>query len=264
MSLSLSTINVRRHVLFVLIIVLFILIAIIIFDQQYTQIFANPSISYGITRNNDEYFARMHQPLSTSLLRGIVIYYPSKQEHFFLSELFWLFRSWVEMMKDEPLLWRTDLLIYTDNYTSNLRELGCSFHQIRFDRHEPPQCRVFPYKPVRFRSAEDSNNPENYLHQQFDKDRSKLLTQHVRNYEYLDSINIISECYPSFSMYDYILRTDMDVFLTKNFGHFVPINDTLLVGRGGYSTKFNTVRLQRIANDMKWLSANLTNLGSTW
>jgi hypothetical protein len=261
-------IKTRRHVPFVLIIVLFILIAIIIFDQQYTQLFGYPSISYRITKqnepNNDGYFARIHQPLSTSILRGIVIYYPSTQEHYFLSELLWLFRSWIEMMKDESLLWRTDLLIYTDNYTSSLRNLGCSFHQIRFDRHEPPSCRVFPYKPVRFRSVEDSNNAENYLHQQFDKKRSRLLTQHVRNYEYLDSINIITECYPSFAMYDYILRTDMDVFLTKNFGHFVPFNDTLLVGKGAYSTRFNTVRLNRIAHDMNWLSANLTNLGSTW
>jgi hypothetical protein len=66
-------------------------------------------------------------------------------------------------------------------------------------------------------------------------------------------------------MYDYILRTDMDVFLTKYFGRFVPYNNTLLVGGGGgYSTAFNTASLRRVAKDMNWLYANLTNLGSTW
>jgi hypothetical protein len=80
----------------------------------------------------------------------------------------------------------------------------------------------------------------------------------------VDSINIIAECYPSFSMYDYILRTDMDVFLTKNFGRFVPYKDMLLVGRGGYSHPFASARLRRIAKNMNWLYANLTNIGSTW
>jgi hypothetical protein len=266
MSLSVVTINARRHLLFLFIIVLFILIAIIIFDRQYTQNFFYSSISYRITKRNhihdNEYFPHIHQPLSSSLLRGILIYYPTNQEEFFLPELFWLFRSWIEMMKDESSLWRTDLIIYTDNYTSNLRQLGCIYYQIRINRQEPPQCRVFPYKRIRFRRVEEET--ENYVYQQFDRHRSLLLTKHLQNYDYLDSINIIAECYPSFAMYDYILRTDIDVFLTKNFAHFVPFNDTLLVGKGGYSSRFNTARLKRIANDMHWLYANLTNLGSTW
>ncbi|CAF5198172.1 unnamed protein product, partial [Rotaria sp. Silwood1] len=33
---------------------------------------------------------------------------------------------------------------------------------------------------------------------------------------------------------------------------------------GGYSTKFNTRRLGRIARDMNWKYQNMTNVGSTW
>ena len=65
-------------------------------------------------------------------------------------------------------------------------------------------------------------------------------------------------------MYDYILRTDMDCFLTYNFALYVPYNNSLLVGRGGYSTTFNSKRLKRIANDMNWKYADKTSLGSTW
>ncbi|CAF4130963.1 unnamed protein product, partial [Rotaria sp. Silwood1] len=54
------------------------------------------------------------------------------------------------------------------------------------------------------------------------------------------------------------------VFLTPYFGHFIPYNDILLVGRGSYSTAFNTGRLRRIAHHMNWLYANITNIGSTW
>jgi hypothetical protein len=268
MSLSVIKINARCHVLFVFIIVLFILIAIILFDRQYTHIFPYTPVSYRITKRNpvlnDEYFARLHQPLSSSLLRGILIFYPTNQEDLFLPELLWLFRSWIEMMKDESSSWRTDLIIYADNYTSNLQQLGCIYYQIRINRLEPPQCRVFPYKRIRFRSIENTSNTENYLYQQVDHHRSMLLAKHVQKYDFVDSINIIAECYPSFAMYDYILRTDVDVFLTKNFARFVPFNDILLVGQGAYSTKFNNARLKRIANDMHWLYANLTNLGSTW
>ena len=52
---------------------------------------------------------------------------------------------------------------------------------------------------------------------------------------------------------DRIFRTDMDVFSTKHFAHFVPYIDTILVGGGDYSTRFNTTRLRRIAKDMNWL-----------
>ena len=65
-------------------------------------------------------------------------------------------------------------------------------------------------------------------------------------------------------MYDYILRTDMDCFLTSNFALYVPYNNSLIVGHGGYSTTFNTNRLRRIAADMHWQYAERRSLGSTW
>jgi hypothetical protein len=165
-------------------------------------------------------------------------------------------------MKDEPSLWRTDLVIYTGNYTSNLEQLGCIYNQIRLNRQEPPQCRVFPYERIRLRDTQ--HNPDPHLYQQLDNDRSRLLITHLQNYEYVDSMNIIAEYYPSYAMYDYILRTDMDVFLTKYFGRSVPYNDTFLVGHGAYATEFSIGRLRRIAKNMNWLYANLTNPGSTW
>ncbi|CAF3473895.1 unnamed protein product [Rotaria socialis] len=213
---------------------------------------------------NKEYVPLIHQPFTSFLIRGIVIFYPHDQEHVFLSELFWLFRSWIEMMKDEPPSWRTDLVIYTGVFTRNLQQLGCVFNRIRIDRKERPQCRVFPYKRIHLRDLNDKKDTDDHLFQQFDLERSILLKKHLQTYEYVDSINIIAECYTSFAMYDYILRTDIDVFLTRYFGRFVPFNATLLVGRGGYSTPFNTARLRRIATNMEWLYANITNIGSTW
>ena len=89
--------------------------------------------------------------------------------------------------------------------------------------------------------------------------------ENIKTYEYIDSVNIIAENYPTFEYYDFILKTDIDVFITKQFAKYIPItNTTLLVGQGGYSTQFNTHRLERIARDMNWEYQGTPNIGSTW
>lgn len=270
MQTTIMTKNPRRLICFLFGLFFFMVIGLSIFDRQYTQIFSYPSISYIMVQKKDssaispptfDFTPHIYQPLNTAVLRGLLVFYPDDQEAHFLSELLWFVRSWIEMMKEEAPLWRTDLVIYTGNYTLNLQKLGCVFNKIRTNRHEPPQCRVFLYERIRLR---DRNKPSNYSYQQIDRRRSVLLMSHLNKYDYADSIVIISECYPSFSMYDYILRTDLDVFLTKYFGRFVPKNRTILVGGGAYSTQFNSKRLQRVAKEMDWSYARLSNLGSTW
>ena len=192
--------------------------------------------------------------------RAIIVYYPHSEEKTYFPELRWFYRSWIEiMLLSEPKAWRTDLLIFTFKMTSNLKRLACLLEQVRRNNDEPPQCRVFLYQPVSTR-----HSPIN-LTRPIDVQRSKLLYQHLQKYGYIDSINILVEGYSVFAQYDSILRTDLDVFLTKYFGSYVPIsNNTLLVGLGGYSTEFNSNRLRRIAKDIGWLYANLTGIGSTW
>lgn len=268
MSVSIIKKNSLYRILCLLFIIPSILILINLFRQHETVILPYMPIANGIKQGIDitkkDYTPRLLQPTSSTILRGILIYYPHHQESNFLPELLWFYRSWTEMMKYEPPLWRTDLLIYSGNFTSNLEQLGCIFNRIRIDRHESPQCRVFPYKPIHTRNAADTNYSTNESCQQIDINRSANLITYLREYEYVDSINSISECYPSFSQYDHILRTDMDVFLTHNFARFVPFTDTILTGQGGYSTPFNKARLGRVAKNINWSYANLTNIGSTW
>ena len=189
--------------------------------------------------------------------RAIVIFYPVNQERKFVPELRWLYRSWLEMMhRSERKTWRTDLVIFADHFTVDLENLACVYNRTRTNGNESPQCRVFPYRRISARGALYANGSN---------DGSRRLYDSFLNYPYIDSINIIMEGYPVFSMYDYILRTDIDVFLTEYFGMYVPASDaTLLTGHGGYSVTFNTNRLRRIAHDLGWQYANMTNIGSTW
>ena len=196
--------------------------------------------------------------------RAILVFYPSNQEAFYLSEIRWLFRSWIEMIKYESNEWRTDLIIFTEQNLSSLQQLGCVLNQKRRNHSEQAQCRVFLYRGISSRVPQIALIDENeFFH--INVSRSKLLYEHLRTYQYIDSINIIAESYPIYSNYDFILKTDLDVFLTKPFARFLPnCSNTLIVGRGGYSAPFNTRRLGRIANDMGWKYGNLTNIGSTW
>jgi hypothetical protein len=175
-------------------------------------------------------------------------------------------------MKNESTDWRTDLLIFTGKYSFTLRQLACQLNRIRQNQSEMPRCRVFLYCRLSNRLINTHTQQqmilidEKYrLDFQIDRKRSKRLYRQIRHYEYIDSVNIIAEGYPIFSFYDFILKTDMDVFLTRPFAKYYPRTDqTLLVGRGDYSTSFNTNRLRRIARDMSWNYQNITNIGSTW
>jgi hypothetical protein len=215
----------------------------------------------------------LNQPLnSSSIQRAILVFYPSNLEAYYLPELRWLYRSWIEMIKFESNLWRTDLIIFTEKYSLSLKKLGCTANQIRLNNTEQPKCRVFIYlslsarhiNPITKQQIISTNDTEKDLFH-INISRSALLYEHIRTYQYIDSVNIIAEGYPIYSYYGFILKTDLDVFITKQFANYIPNQSkTLFFGRGGYSTEFNKRRLGRIARDMGWKYENLINIGSTW
>ncbi|CAF5079020.1 unnamed protein product, partial [Rotaria sp. Silwood1] len=83
--------------------------------------------------------------------RAIIIYYPHHQSEYFFPEVRWLYRSWVEMLLGEPSTWRTDFVIFTYNFSSEFRKLGC-VNRLRQNKEEPSMCRLFLYVPIQFRT----------------------------------------------------------------------------------------------------------------
>lgn len=216
---------------------------------------------------------RIDERNSSYILRAILVYYPAHQEKHYMPEIRWLYRSWLEMMEDESPYWRTDLIIYTGNYSSSLQQLGCILNQKRTNEYESPKCRVILYLRMSNRVISNiSKTQQNVLINsslqpffQINLNRSLEIVKHIARYEYIDSVNIIAEAYPTYEIYDFILKTDIDVFITKQFAQYIPnIPESILVGLGGYSAPFNNYRLSRIARDMDWKYKNMTNIGSTW
>ncbi|CAF1077399.1 unnamed protein product [Adineta steineri] len=226
---------------------------------------------------------------TSAVKRAIVIFYPHHQSEYFFPEVRWLYRSWYEMLRSQPLTWRTDFVIFTYNFSTEFRSLGC-VNRIRQNAEEPSMCRLFLYVPIQFRTSEMiKNNFQNVFNDAkrvmasykdmkdpfigipivadtdtFHAKRSQSLYDDLRSYGYVDSINTIYEGYPVFKIYDFILRTDIDVFIYRHFANYIPKNCTLITGGGGYGTDFNRRKLRRIAHDMGFAHANISGMGSTW
>lgn len=92
-----------------------------------------------------------------------------------------------------------------------------------------------------------------------------LLNKKLSRYEYVDSILMAFDGFNQLKVYDFLIRSDIDVFLTPLFAQWLPrhCND-FYVGGGAYSTRFNSKRLKRAAFNIGLKYADVTNLGSTW
>jgi hypothetical protein len=253
-----------------------------------TEGIENVSIPFNYSRPAENY---TH---SLRISRAVIVYYPIDKLNHFEYEFRWLYRSWINMIGYEPSKWRTDLVVFVKDeakYSTNasffLNQLNCSFHNLRRLAMDPPMCTLINYISINQRSFESivaknkfANDNERYqfilknvdIYNQSEANTDKfvfydLLQKNLANYNYVDSILMAFDGYEYFKSagFDFLIRSDMDVFLTPLFGRWLPryCND-FYVGRGGYSSEFNSKRFPRIAKDLGFEYAGRHNLGSTW
>jgi hypothetical protein len=92
------------------------------------------------------------------MLRGFLVYFPLEKKDYFIPEFKWLFRSWIEMQKTEPLLWRTDLIVFIEDSIDLLKELNCTFENKRKSDLDEPMCTLLAYTAVKKRRLKKINN----------------------------------------------------------------------------------------------------------
>ena len=190
------------------------------------------------------------------------------------------------MQTYEPEKWRTDLIVFVENDlnyfkndTSFLNQLNCSFSHKRISELDMPMCTLIHYVSLKKRNlpqfADNMKRHEKYDHlltkiDVFNDDEQNLLPflhilkSGLSHYGYLDSILMAFEGYNYLKAagYDYLIRSDMDVFLTPLFSKWLPENcNDFAVGGGGYSDEFNKNRLTRIAHSLELKHAGVLNLG---
>ena len=184
------------------------------------------------------------------ILRGILIYFPIEKFHSFQHELKWLYRSWVEMQKYESDYWKTDLVIFMDvNMTIKLNKmiqfenLNCTTVNLRKSKKDKPMCTILNYVSINDRNLDYSNltllksmsSIEIYSHlfkniDVFNKNNEYFFMflaklKELKHYSYIDSILMAFEGYNYFQdRFDFLLRSDIDVFLTPMFARWLPLN----------------------------------------
>jgi hypothetical protein len=180
-----------------------------------------------------------------NIRRAILVHFPVERSGIYISELKWLYLSWIETIQNQPLDWQTDLYIYSLP-SSFLDELGCN------QKFEKNNC-----FRIHYNSLWDKTRNESEL--------IRLIQSKVPNWSrHLDSLGILLENSEFLNQYDYILRTDIDVFLTPHFADYIPFDCSFQIGLGGYSLDYSVHKLSRIAQTLNLFDVNLTDIGSTW
>lgn len=86
------------------------------------------------------------------------------------------------------------------------------------------------------------------------------------NYHFINSISCIclNKDFLINKKYEYMLKTDSDVFLTPNFKNFFPNITEVYVGEGQYSNEKVKNKIKEIANREGFRYQDITNVGATW
>ena len=226
------------------------------------------------------------QKTAERITRAMVFYFPLDKLSYYEVEFRWLYASWIEMQKYEPSKWRTDLLLFADTDTDFYREikknctltrLNCTLENRRRSPSDEPMCSLIPYKPLKSRQVHSFNTYDNIKQKYqfllsdvdiFSDDPSNLrpfysFLKESRDYEYLESILVAFDGYQYFKRagYDFVLRSDMDIFLTPLFAKWVPRNcNDFYVGGGGFSQRFYSMRLARVARELGMYNEGVEDL----
>ncbi|CAF0898017.1 unnamed protein product [Rotaria sordida] len=183
-----------------------------------------------------------------NIRRAIIVHFPIERSSVYISELKWLYLSWIETIQNQPSDWQTNLVIYSLP-SSLLDELGCYEYNNKLLKNNCIR--------INYNSLWNKTKNNNEL--------LRLIQIHVPKWcRHLDSLGILLENSNFLNQYDYILRTDIDVFLTPHFAHYIPFDCSFQIGLGGYSLDYTLHKLSRIAQTLNLLDANLTHVGSTW
>ncbi|CAK4520867.1 unnamed protein product [Aphanomyces euteiches] len=181
--------------------------------------------------------AELMNGVNESFTRAAVVYLPTGGTKF-MREFHWFHQSWKEMIKHQPAKWRTDIVVFTDDDGDSLKDLGCRA-TIRTHETQSDMCVIVP-RYVKVHSA-------------------------TFDYRFADSINVVGISSPATAAYDWILRTDIDTFLTPVFGSWKPRRFTVgSVGGYCFDSYDTCYRLRGIANKLNLTPADVLDIGSTW
>ncbi|CAF5186646.1 unnamed protein product, partial [Rotaria magnacalcarata] len=187
---------------------------------------------------------------SQSIVRGVIVRFPSFKSDYYFVQFRWFYRSWIESEMFTLDRWRTDIIILIDDkFPSSTRKLlenlDCHEKNQRTSRRQISRCILFNHKLFSQKSQSQRQlylakypmlNPTNRLNVNIDR--------LFAIYDYITRNET--------NMYDLLMVTTMNTFLTTQFGKYIPIKCSFLIGTTpDYSTWYGkTDQINKFAHTL--------------
>ena len=253
-----------------------------------SEFLKNCSINYYNTihkskgRNkNEKYNAKTVTKLKhAQIMRAIIVHYKNDKSN--KADFQKLYHSWIEIRKNEPEVWRTDLIVFLNINTAQKNQfferLNCTITNLRKTKADSSMCIIVDYKTILDRDINSLKSSESIYSilfndiDIFDSKDDSIWKFHERlkgfyPNEYIDSILISFDGFEYLKQsYDFLFRSNMNNFLTPLlFNERHPSNcNHFLIGHSSDSYKVNVSRIKMAARNIKFISGNLENFSLTW
>ncbi|CAF1001854.1 unnamed protein product [Adineta ricciae] len=172
-----------------------------------------------------------------SVVRGVIVRFPSLRARYYFVQFRWLYRSWIESEMFTLDRWRTDLIILIDKEFDNetqqlLEHLNCRSENERTSRRQISRCILVQHQLYSERTQKER---ENYLKISPMLNRAGELSDNVDRLFAVHSY--ISRLRTNETLYDILMVTTMNTFLTTQFGKYIPVKCAFILGTSpDYST----------------------------
>ena len=185
----------------------------------------------------------IEQYRSRSVVRAVIVRFPSERSEYFFVQFRWFYRSWIESEMFTLDRWRTDIIILIDDQFSVkvrqlLEHLDCHTDNQRTSRRQTSRCILVIHKLFSQRSKDEQKF---YTNKYIALDRVNELNDNVdRLFAIYDHINHLNN--NQTIIYDFLMITTMNTFLTTQFGKYIPLKCSFLLGtQPDYSTWYGKI-----------------------
>jgi hypothetical protein len=200
-------------------------------DKSHREI-ATPKIKCG------ENAITIEQYRTQTIVRGIIVRFPSLKSDYYFVQFRWFYRSWIESETFTLDRWRTDIIVLIDDQFPNatrklLEHLDCHVENQRKSHRQISRCILVQHKLFKERSESER---QSYI------DKYPILDRVIAGNDNVDRLFAIYDYISQFnnnqsSIYDFLMITTMNTFLTTQFGKYIPMKCSFLIGTSpDYST----------------------------
>lgn len=173
----------------------------------------------------------IEQYRTRTMIRAILVRFPSEKSEYFFVQFRWFYRSWIESEMFTLERWRTDLVViidekFPDRIRTFLTQLNCTEKNRRQNRREISRCILIVHQTLAQRSDENKQIVERkfpifFRLKFFDDQIDRLLSM----FEFLEDFNQTQT-----NLYNLVMITTMNSFITTQFGKYVPLKCAFLIG----------------------------------